>query len=401
MTLTQAPNKALSGIRVLDLSRILAGPTATQLLGDLGADIIKIERPGEGDDTRSWGPPFVPGADGKPTTESAYYLCANRNKRSVAVDIGTATGAQIVRRLLRHSDVLVENFKVGGLQKYGLSYDDLREEFPHLVYCSITGFGQNGPNAAKPGYDLLAQGYGGIMSLTGQPDGEPTKVAVGIADVMTGMYAASAILAALRHRDRTGEGQQIDIALVDCQIALLINEGTNYLLSGKSPVRRGNQHPNIVPYQVFEASDGHLIVAVGNDTQYRRFCTLLMAPELATDPLFATNAARLENRTDLLPRLAALVKGMKCDALLAGMEALGIPCGPIHTLPQVFASDQVAARGMKVAMPYPGSVGGIVELIGNPVKMSKTPVAYDRPPPKCGADTDAVLAELLAGDPIK
>jgi crotonobetainyl-CoA:carnitine CoA-transferase CaiB-like acyl-CoA transferase len=401
MTPTQEPGKALSGIRVLDLSRILAGPTATQLLGDFGADIIKIERPGEGDDTRSWGPPFVTGADGQSTSESAYYLCANRNKRSVALDIATDSGARTLRRLLRHCDVLVENFKVGGLKKYGLSYDDLREEFPQLVYCSITGFGQTGPNSHKPGYDLLAQGYGGLMSLTGPADGEPTKVAVGIADVITGMYAASAILAALRHRDRTGEGQQIDIALVDCQIAMLINEGTNYLLSGIAPVRRGNQHPNIVPYQVFQASDGHLIVAVGNDAQYRKFCMLLMAPELATDPLFATNAARLENRNALLPKLAALIRGMKRDALIAGMEALGIPCGPIQTLPQVFSSDQVASRGMKIAMPYPGASGGTVDLVGNPVKMSKTPVVYRRPPPRCGADTDAVLADLLSDEPVK
>jgi len=395
MTPSQTPCKALTGIRVLDLSRILAGPTATQLLGDFGADIIKIERPGDGDDTRAWGPPFVTDTDGNPTSESAYYLCANRNKRSVAIDIATAEGAQMVRRLLRRCDVLVENFKVGGLQKYGLSYEDLREEFPHLVYCSITGFGQTGPNAHKPGYDLLAQGYGGIMSLTGPPAGEPTKVAVGISDVMTGMYAATAILAALRHKDRTGEGQQIDIALVDCQIAWLVNEGTNYLLSGDTPKRRGNQHPNIVPYQVFEAEDGYLIIAVGNDAQYRRFCDLLNAPELASNPMFATNTARLANRELLLPKIAALVKAMPRDPLIAGMEALGIPCGPIHSLPQVFASDQVAARGMKVRMAYAGAEGGAVDLIGNPVKMSKTPVSYDRPPPRCGADTDAVLAELL------
>jgi len=397
----QSPCQMLAGIRVLDLSRILAGPTATQLLGDFGADIIKIERPGEGDDTRSWGPPFVTNSDGSPSDESAYYLCANRNKRSVALDISTAEGVCTLRALLQHCDVLVENFKVGGLKKYGLSYDDLSAEFPQLVYCSITGFGQTGPHASKPGYDLLAQGYGGIMSLNGPPDGEPAKVAVGISDVMTGMYAATAILAALRHRDQSGEGQHIDIALVDCQVAWLVNEGTNYLLSGNMPVRRGNQHPNIVPYQVFEAKDGHLIVAVGNDAQYRRFCVLLKVPELAVDAAYATNAARLANRGALIEKLGVLIKDWKRDDLIEGMEGLGIPCGPINTLPQVFASDQVAARGMKVRMPYPGAKGGAVDLIGNPVKFSKTPVTYYRPPPRCGADTAAVLDELLPTNTLK
>lgn len=395
MTSAQKPCQALAGIRVLDLSRILAGPTATQLLGDFGADIIKIERPGEGDDTRRWGPPFVVNADGSDSDESAYYLCANRNKRSVALDISTPEGAQTVRELLQHCDVLVENFKVGGLRKYGLSYEDLRSEFPQLVYCSITGFGQTGPNAGKPGYDLLAQGYGGIMSLTGPADGEPAKVAVGISDVMTGMYAATAILAALRHRDNTGAGQQIDIALVDCQVAWLVNEGTNYLLSGNSPKRRGNQHPNIVPYQVFEAAEGHLIVAVGNDAQFRRFCLLLKVPEWAVDALFATNAARLVNRDMLVERISALVKEWNRDELIKGMEALGIPCGPINSLPQVFASDQVVAREMKVRMNYPDAKSGAVDLIGNPVRFSGTPVSYYRPPPRCGADTEAVLQELL------
>lgn len=386
---------ALAGIRILDLSRILAGPTATQLLGDFGADIIKIERPGAGDDTRAWGPPFVASEDGQPSSESAYYLCANRNKRSVAIDMATPSGAAMIRQLARHCDVLVENFKVGGLKQYGLSYEDLRKELPGLVYCSITGFGQTGPNAQKPGYDLLAQGYGGIMSLNGPTDGEPSKVAVGISDVMTGMYAATAILAALLHKDKTGEGQQIDIALVDCQIAWLVNEGTNYLLSGNPPIRRGNQHPNIVPYQVFDAADGHIIVAVGNDVQFARFCELLGVPGLAKDPCFATNAARLTNREMLIPKIAAVFKGHSCDWLIAEMEANGIPGGPINTLPEVFASDQVEARGMKISMTYPDARSGKVDLIGNPVKMSKTPVTYRHPPPRCGADTDTVLAELL------
>lgn len=385
----------LAGVRILDLSRILAGPSCTQLLGDLGADVIKIEKPGAGDDTRAWGPPFVEDKDGNATGESAYYLCANRNKRSVALDIATPEGARTVRALLAHCDVLVENFKVGGLKKYGLSYADLAQEFPRLVYCSITGFGQTGPNAEKPGYDLLAQGYGGIMSLTGPAEGEPTKVAVGIADVMTGMYAATAILAALRHSEKTGEGQSIDIALVDSQISWLINEGTNYLLSGKLPVRRGNQHPNIVPYQVFETSDGHVIVAVGNDSQYQRFCKLIEAPELCRDERFATNAARLENRAALIPMFARKLRSLTRDSLIAGLEENGIPGGPINTLKDVFDGDQVAARDMKISMPHPLAGDGTVDLIGNPIKLSKTPVTYRRPPPVCGADTSSVLDELL------
>ncbi len=395
MTSTSEPTGPLSGVRVLDLSRILAGPTATQLLGDFGADVIKIERPGAGDDTRGWGPPFVTDKDGAPTRESAYYLCANRNKRSVAVDIATANGARTVRALLAHCDILVENFKPGGLAKYELSYDDLKEGFPGLIYCSISGFGQTGPHTAKPGYDLLAQAYGGIMSLTGEPDGKPMKVAVGIADVMTGMYASNAILAALRHKDRTGEGQQIDIALVDCQIAWLINEGTNYLTSGQVPQRRGNGHPNIVPYQVFKMADGHAVVAVGNDTQFKRFCDLIGQPALAEDPDYATNAARLNNRVELIAILTEKLSTLGRDWLIGGMEANGIPGGPINQLDEVFASDQVAARGMKITMPHPQAAAGSVELIGNPVKFSKTPVTYRRPPPACGADTGDVLTQFL------
>ena len=394
MTAQNKPTGPLYGIRVLDLSRILAGPTTTQLLGDYGADILKIERPGNGDDTRLWGPPFVTDVDGKPTCESAYYLCTNRNKRSVAIDISTPEGAAKVRELLKNCDVLVENFKVGGLAKYGLSYDDLHEEFPSLVYCSITGFGQTGPHAEKTGYDLLAQGYSGIMSLTGPADGEPTKVAVGIADVMTGMYAATAILAALRHKEHTGQGQHIDIALVDCSISWLVNEGTNYLLSGQPPMRRGNQHPNIVPYQVFEAADGHIIVAVGNDAQYRRFCELLGAADLAEDPRFAKNAARLANREILIPKVSALLRQYNRAWLVEQLGAEGIPVGPINTLTEVFASDQVAARGMKIRMDYPGAADGQIELIGNPVKMSLTPVSYRLPPPTCGANTDEVFREF-------
>lgn len=386
----------LQGLRVLDLSRILAGPSCTQLLGDLGADILKIERPGLGDDTRGWGPPFVKDAQGQDTNESAYYLACNRNKRSVALDMSTPEDVVTLKNLLRTCDILVENFKLGGLEKYGLSYAQLKDEFPALVYCSITGFGLTGPHAAKPGYDLLAQGYGGIMSLTGAPDGEPMKVAVGISDVMTGMYAAVAILSALRHRDATGEGQQIDIALVDVQTSWLVNEGTNYLMSGKDPVRRGNQHPNIVPYQVFAAQDGHVIVAVGNDAQFGRFCELIGQDGLASDPRYATNTQRLVHRDKLIALLTPVLAGIGKDDLIARMEQAGVPGGPINTLPELFASDQVAARGMKITVPHPAAGRGTVDLIGNPIKFSKTPVQYRRAPPLCGADSDEVLSELDA-----
>ena len=389
---------ALDGLRILDLTRILAGPTCTQLFGDLGADVIKIERPGRGDDTRGWGPPFVKDANGNDTSESAYYLCANRNKRSVAIDLATAEGAGLVRRLAARCDVLIENFKVGALSRYGLGYDDLKDELPGLVYCSITGFGQTGPNAHRAGYDLLAQGYGGIMSLTGAADGEPMKVGVGIADIMCGMYAATAILAALRHRDRTGRGQHIDVALVDAQLAWLVNEGSNYLISGEVPERRGNEHPNIVPYGVFETADGHVIVAVGNDAQYERFCELLGAPELASDDRYRTNAGRLAHRDELVARLSGLVRKLTSADVLAGLEARGVPGGPIHDLEQALASDQAEARGMTIDVPHPLAGSGSVRLVANPIRMSETPVSYRRSPPVCGADTDEVIAELLGDE---
>ena len=394
-TAAASPSGALAGLKILDLSRILAGPTCTQLLGDMGADVIKIERPGAGDDTRKWGPPYVEGVDGSPTQESAYYLSSNRNKRSVAVDISSAEGAAQIRELVAHADVLVENFKQGGLAKYGLSYDDLKDEFPALVYCSITGFGQTGPNAHRAGYDLLAQGFGGIMALTGEPEGEPMKVGVGISDVMTGMYAATAILAALRHRDATGDGQHIDLALVDTQLSWMVNEGVNYLLSGEEPIRRGNQHPNIVPYQVFEVADGHVIIAVGNDQQFERFCGLIGASELAENPDYSTNPQRLVNRETLLPQLAEILKSHKKEELLSGMEGLGIPGGPINNLSEAFSSPQAKARDMVVSMPYPQAKAGEVKLIGNPIKFSKTPITYNRPPPTCGEHTNEVLDEWL------
>ena len=391
-------NGPLHGLRILDLTRILAGPTCTQLLGDMGADVIKIERPGTGDDTRGWGPPFVSDANGKATTESAYYLSSNRNKRSVAVNIAEPEGAALVRKLLSSCDVLVENFKAGGLKKYGLAYEDLQAEFPQLVYCSVTGFGQTGPNAHRAGYDLLAQGAGGIMSLTGEPEGVPMKVGVGIADVMCGMYATTGILAALRHRDQTGEGQHIDIALLDSQMAWLVNEGTNYLLSGDAPLRRGNGHPNIVPYGVFEVEDGHVIVAVGNDAQFARFCVVIGRPELAQDERFIKNSGRLQYRAALLEILEPHLQTLHKDALLAGMEAESIPGGPINTLPEAFKSPQAVAREMVVKMAHPLAGSGHVELIGNPLKFSRTPVTYRRAPPLCGADTDEVLRELLGDD---
>ncbi|KMK67121.1 CaiB/BaiF CoA-transferase family protein [Puniceibacterium sp. IMCC21224] len=388
-------NGPLAGVRIMDLSRILAGPTCTQLLGDYGAEVIKVERPGLGDDTRAWGPPYVTDPDGKPTSESAYYLSANRNKRSVSVDISNASGAETVRRMVPQFDVFIENFKVGGLAQYGLDHATLLRDNPGLIYCSITGFGQTGPNAHKPGYDLLAQAFGGIMSLTGAPEGEPTKVGVGIADVVCGLYAATAILAALRHRDMTGQGQHIDIALADTTVAWLVNAGTNYLTSGTPQPRLGNQHPNIVPYQVFAASDGHLIVAAGNDAQYSRLCRLLTRDDLATDPRFATNLLRVEHRDVLIPILAAEIACHARDHLVRGMEDAGVPGGPINTLPDVFASDQVAARDMVVSMPESRASSGKVDLIGNPVKFSQTPVTYRHAPPTCGQDND-LLAALLA-----
>ena len=395
MSLSSRNNTSpLSGIRILDLSRILAGPTCTQLLGDYGADVIKIEKPGTGDDTRTWGPPFLKDDAGNISRESAYYLCANRNKRSLAVDITSDEGASLIHRLVKHCDVVIENFKVGGLAKYGLDYEGLSTTNPDIIYCSISGFGQTGPNAHKPGYDLLAQAYGGIMSITGDPDGEPMKVGLGIADVMCGMYATTAILAALRHRDRTGEGQHIDLALVDSQVAWLINAGTNYLVSGLDQSRMGNQHPNIVPYQVFSTTDGHVVIAVGNDAQYERFCTILQREDLASDPLYATNEMRLKNRQELIPILAAEIAKWKRDELVAALDEAGVPGGAINTIKDVFETDQVTARDMKIIMAHPdaGSVG--VSLIGNPVKFSKSKISYRLPPPRCGEHTKEILAEL-------
>ncbi|MHA1598285.1 MAG: CaiB/BaiF CoA transferase family protein [Alphaproteobacteria bacterium] len=383
----------LQGLRVLDLTRILAGPTGTQVLGDLGADIIKIERPGTGDDTRKWGPPYATDENGNETTESAYYLAANRNKRSVAIDIARPEGQALIRRLLGTCDILVENFKVGGLEKYGLSYAQLKDEFPGLVYCSITGFGQTGPYAPQAGYDYLAQAMGGVMSITGEPDGAPMKIGVGISDIMCGMYACISILAAVRHRDQTGQGQAIDLALLDTQVSWLVNEGLNYLTSGEVPHRRGNAHSNIVPYQLFDTVDGHFILAVGNDAQFTRFCEFAGIADLATDERFVTNAQRIINRDALIALLVPVLKAETNSYWLDGLAALGVPVGPVNNIAQVFDDPQVTHRGMKINMAH--DLAGDVDLIASPVNMSETPVSYRRPPPTLGQHTDEVLAELL------
>ncbi len=383
----------LEGIRILDLSRVLAGPSCAQLLGDLGADVIKIERPGVGDETRSWGPPFLAGRDGTETGESGYFLCANRNKRSITVDMSRPEGAALIRRLLNHSDVLIENFKVGGLAKYGLAYDQLKAEFPRLIYCSITGFGQDGPYASRPGYDMMAQGMGGIMSITGEADGPPVKVGVAINDVMSGMYTAVALLSALRHRDRAGVGQQIDVALLDAQVAWLYNQGLNYLTSGEVPGRLGTAHPNSVPYQGFPTSDGHFILAANNDGQFQRFCEFAGAPDLPADERFATNPDRVRNRDILVPMIEELTRQHPTAHWIAGLEKIGVPCAPINRIDDVFADPQIRHREMVIAMPHP--LADEVKLIGNPIKMSETPASYRRPPPTIGQHTDEVLEELI------
>jgi len=386
---------ALQGVRVLDLTRILAGPSATQLLGDLGADVVKVEKPGEGDDTRKWGPPFVTGKDGQPTTESAYYLCANRNKRSIAIDIASPDGQALIHKLLEKADILIENYKVGGLKAYGLSYEQLKEKFPRLIYCSITGFGQTGPYAPRAGYDFLIQGIGGIMSLTGDPNGEPMKVGVAVADVMAGMYATVGLLAALRHRDQTGVGQYIDVSLLDTQIAWLANAGTNFLESGKNPQRLGNGHPNIVPYQVFPTADDPIIVAVGNDSQFRKLCDAVGESALGSHPDYATNVARVKNRQVLIETLTAALKRQGRQHWIAALEKVGVPCGPVNTLAQVFEDPHVKARGAVVSMPHEASIHGEVRVLANPIRFSETPVQYRITPPMQNQHEQEILQDWL------
>jgi len=387
----------LTGIRVLDLTRVLAGPWCTQNLADLGADVIKIERPDAGDDTRGWGPPYLKDAAGQPTTEAAYYLSANRNKRSVTLDIATPRGAELVRRLADQSDVLVENFKVGGLRKYGLDYESLRRSNPRLIYCSITGFGQTGPYAARPGYDFMIQGMGGLMSITGErddlPGGGPQKAGVAVTDLMTGMYATVGILAALQERHRSGLGQHLDMALLDCQVAMLANQNSNYMTSGEAPRRAGNAHQNLVPYQVFAASDGHLIVAVGNDSQFRAYCDVIGMPELAADPRYATNPGRVVNRETLVPVLAERMRAGGRDHWLRELERAGVPAGPINTIDQVYQDPQVQAREMWRDLPHP--VAGTAPTTASPLRFSDSPVQYRYAPPMLGQHTAEVLRERL------
>ncbi|WP_234194278.1 CaiB/BaiF CoA transferase family protein [Pseudacidovorax sp. NFM-22] len=397
MTLGATPAGALGHIRVLDLSRVLAGPWASQTLGDLGADVIKVERPGSGDDTRAWGPPFVTDAAGQPTGESAYYQCANRNKRSVAIDITQPAGQALVRELAQRSDVLIENFKTGGLAAYGLNADSLLAINPRLVYCSITGFGHTGPYAHRAGYDFLIQGMGGLMSVTGQPDdapgGGPAKVGVALADILTGLYASTAILAALQAREHTGRGQHIDMALLDVQVACLANQGMNYLYGGGVPRRMGNAHPNTVPYQDFQTADGHMILAIGNDGQFRRFCDAAGQPDWAADARFATNTARLANREVLVAQLRTLTRTRSTRDWIALLEQHAVPCGPINTVADVFEDPQVIARGLRMTMPHPQA--GPVPMVASPIRLSDTPVSYRAAAPQLGQHTREVLTDHL------
>ena len=390
-------SKPLSHIRVLDLSRVLAGPWCSQNLADLGAEVIKIERPGIGDETRAWGPPYLKDADGNDTSEAGYYLSCNRGKKSLTLDISTPEGQDIIRKLAAKSDVVLENYKVGQLKKYGLSYDELSAINPKIVYCSITGFGQTGPWSHRPGYDFIIQGLGGLMSVTGErddlPGGGPQKVGVAVTDLMTGMYSTIAILAALTHRDRTGVGQYIDMALLDVSVAMLANINMNYLTSGQAPKRWGNAHPNVIPYQVFACSDGHIIIAVGNDSQFRNFCAAIDAESIGVDPRFATNSDRIHNRTTLIPLLEPLIKMRKRDEWVEAFEKAGVPCGPINNIDQVFDNPQVKARGIKIDIPHPQA--GNVPQVASPMRFSETPIEYHAAPPTLGQHSDSVLRELL------
>jgi formyl-CoA transferase len=398
-----APKKSgpLAGIRVLDLSRILAGPWCGQIFADLGADVIKVERPGKGDDTRAWGPPFLKDRDGKETREAAYFMCANRGKQSITLDIAKPEGQAIARELAQQADVLIENYKVGDLKRYGLDYDTLSTLNPRLIYCSITGFGQTGPFRERAGYDFMVQGMGGMMSITGErddlPGGGPQKAGVAIADLMTGMYATVGLLAALEERHRSGKGQYIDMALLDTQVAWLANQNTNYLIGGEVPKRLGNAHPNVVPYQTFPTADGDVIIAVGNDGQFKRFCEAAGIPQLVSDSRFVNNTKRIENRDACSAAIAPAMKSKTTAEWIAVLEPLGVPCGPIHRLDEVFANPQIRARQMQVDVPHP--LSGTVPLVANPIKFSRTPLRYDVPPPMLGEHTDQVLQQVLGKSP--
>ena len=388
----------LSGLRVLDLSRVLAGPWAGQMLADLGADVVKVERPGAGDDTRAWGPPYLCDANGRDTSEAAYFLSANRNKRSITIDFTQPEGQQQVRELVQRADVLIENFKVGGLAAYGLDYASLQALNPRLIYCSVTGFGQQGPYAKRAGYDFMIQAMGGLMSITGKADGEegagPVKVGVALTDILTGLYASNAILAALAERERSGLGQYIDLALLDVQIACLGNQALNYLTTGVPPKRLGNAHPNIVPYQDFPTADGDFILTVGNDGQFRKFCEVAGHPEWSADARFATNSARVANRAELVPLIRQVTVFRTTAEWIAALEQAGVPCGPINDLAEVFADPQVQARGTRIRMAHP--LAGEVDLVANPIRLSRTPVDYRRPPPLLGEHNTEVLTDWLS-----
>jgi crotonobetainyl-CoA:carnitine CoA-transferase CaiB-like acyl-CoA transferase len=388
---------ALSHLRVLDLSRVLAGPWAGQILADLGAEVIKIERPGNGDDTRAWGPPFLKDPRGENTSEAAYYLSANRNKQSVTIDFTQPEGQKLVRELAAKSDIVIENFKVGGLKAYGLDYESLQLENPRLIYCSITGFGQTGPYAKRAGYDFMIQGLGGLMSLTGLAEGEdgagPVKVGVALTDILTGLYSTSAILAALAHRDLGGPGQHIDMALLDVQVACLANQAMNYLTTGVSPRRLGNAHPNIVPYQDFPTADGDFILTVGNDSQFRKFAEVAGHPQWTDDPRFSTNKQRVAHRAELIPLIRQATVFKTTAEWVAALEVAGVPCGPINDVAQVFADPQVQFRGLKVELPH--ALGGSVPQVASPIRLSATPVEYRRAPPLLGEHTLEVLTGVL------
>lgn len=388
---------ALNGIKVLDLSRVLAGPFCTQILGDLGAEVIKVEKPGDGDDTRKWGPPYLKNQDGEDTSESAYYLSCNRNKKSIAVDIKQEEGRKIIHALLQETDILIQNFKVGGLEKYGLDYDSLKDDYPHLIYAAITGFGQTGPMASEPGYDFLAQAMSGLMACTGEPDGKPMKAGVALSDIMTGMMAGIGILSALQSRNVTGKGQCVDVSLLDTTLASLTNVAQYYLTSGKTAPRLGNAHSTIVPYQAFEAEDGFIIIAVGNDSQFKRLCKVLEQEDWPDDERFATNSARVQNRDDLVPMIKEIIAGKTMQDWIDALHEADVPCGPVNEMDMVFDHEQVQARGMEIKMDHLYG-GNPISLVGSPLKLSGTPVSYKTAPPVCGQHTQEILKSHLQMD---